>query len=246
MDRPFDGINALITGSSRGIGLAVAQEFGRLGANVMLNCDKSAEELSLAVSGLKEMGINAFGVMGDVSDYNECERVFTEFCEKLGEIDVLVNNAGVSSYGLFTDLRPEDWRRLTEINVYSVFNCCRIAAPGMVRRKAGRVINISSVWGERGASCEAVYSASKGAVNAFTKALAKELAPSGVYVNAIACGFIDTKMNERFTPEEREDVRGVIGLMRFGEAEDVAKLCVYLAQTDYMTGQVLTLDGCML
>lgn len=243
MDKTLNGKNVLVTGSSRGIGLGIARELGRRGANVVLNCCVSEAEMSLAVLELESLGINVLGIQGDVSVYSECQKIFSHMNERFGQTDILVNNAGISSYGLFTYTTPDEWEKITRVNLFSVFNCCSLALPGMIARKCGHIINISSIWGVSGASCETVYSASKGAVNAFTKALAKEAAPSGVFVNAIACGVIETKMNEDLSEADCEELKQRIGLMRFGTPDDVAALCIYLAETEYMTGQVLTLDG---
>ena len=164
-----------------------------------------------------------------------------------GNIDILINNAGVSYLGLFTDMKPQHWDKLIDINLKSVLNCTHLAVPKMVNQKSGIIINISSIWGERGASCEAVYSATKGAVNSFTKAMAKELGLSGIRVNAIACGVIDTKMNQCFTDDEKEVLTEEIALNRFGKTEEIAKLAVFLASDDssFISGQIITSDGCM-
>ena len=164
-----------------------------------------------------------------------------------GSVDILINNAGISYLGLFTDMKPENWNRIIDVNLKSVLNCCHLAVPKMVSHKSGIIINISSIWGDRGASCEAVYSATKGAVNSFTKAMAKELGPSGIRVNAISCGVIDTKMNQCFTEEERDVLTEEISLMRFGTPEEIANLAVFLAgnQSSFINGQVITSDGCM-
>ena len=165
-----------------------------------------------------------------------------------GNIDILINNAGISHLGLFTDMTPDDWNRLIDVNFKSVLNCTHLALPKMISRKSGNIINISSIWGERGASCEAVYSATKGAINAFTKAMAKELGPSEIRVNAISCGVIETKMNSCFTEEERAVLTDEISLMRFGKPEEIAKIALFLARDDssFITGQIITADGCMI
>jgi 3-oxoacyl-[acyl-carrier protein] reductase len=187
----------------------------------------------------------AIGVRADVSDYAEAKRLFDQVTARFGGVDVLINNAGVSHIGLFNEMPPGGWDALMRANVNSVFNCCHLAAPYMIAKKHGVVINISSVWGLAGASCEAVYSASKGAVNSFTKALAKELGPSGVRVNAIACGVIDTGMNDWLDDEEKTALTDRIPLTRFGSVSEIANLTVFLASeaSAYITGQVIAADG---
>ena len=167
-----------------------------------------------------------------------------DILDHFGRIDVLVNNAGIAHVGLFQDMTPGEWRNVLGTNLDSVYNCCHAVLPGMILRHSGRIINISSVWGVSGASCEVAYSASKGGMNALTRALAKELAPSGIAVNAIACGAIDTDMNSCFTDEEKADIAAEIPAGRFGRPEEVADLALSLAEgTDYLTGQVINLDG---
>lgn len=163
------------------------------------------------------------------------------FC---GGVDVLINNAGISHIGLLSEMSYEEWERILHTNLTSVFSCCKLAIPHMVSQKSGRIINISSDWGICGASCEVAYSATKGGINAFTKALAKELAPSNIQVNAIACGVIDTQMNACFSEEERAELADEIPAGRFGTPEETAHLAVQLATgNEYLTGQIITLDG---
>ncbi|MBO5524526.1 MAG: SDR family oxidoreductase, partial [Roseburia sp.] len=176
--------------------------------------------------------------------YSYMQQLFSEVTERFGGIDVLINNAGISHIGLLSDMTIEEWNRIVNTNLTSVFSSCKLAIPYMVHQKAGKIINISSVWGIAGASCEVAYSACKGGVNAFTKALAKELAPSNIQVNAIACGVIDTQMNACFSEEEREALAEEIPAGRFGLPEEVAALALQLATgNDYLTGQIITLDG---
>ena len=241
------GKTVLITGSSRGIGKAIAYAFAKKGCNLVLNASVSSDELLKTQEELKSMGYYSYSYLADVSDYSQCVDMFNTISTIYGSVDILVNNAGISHLGLFTDMKPEDWNRIIDVNFKSVLNCCHLAVPKMVSHKSGVIINISSIWGDRGASCEAVYSATKGAVNSFTKAMAKELGPSGIRVNAISCGVIDTKMNQCFTTEEREVLAGEISLMRFGTPEEIANLAVFLAGNDssFINGQVITSDGCM-
>ena len=241
------GKTVFITGSSRGIGQAIAFAFAEAGCNIILNASQSKEALFLMEKKLKQDKIPVLALLGDVSDYDTCKNMFQTIEETFGSVDILINNAGISHVGLFTDMMAQEWQRLMSVNLNSVFNCTHLAVPAMVRKKHGAIINISSMWGEIGASCEAVYSASKGGINSFTKAMAKELGPSGVRVNAIACGVIETQMNACFAEEERKALTDEIPMMRFGTPEEVAKTALFLAgkNSSYLTGQVITLDGGM-
>ena len=238
----------LVTGSSRGIGRAIALAFGRAGYNVALNASKSAAQLEETKSLLESEAIPVLAVLADVSDYEGCKLLFAKIEETFGMVDVLVNNAGISHIGLFTDMTPAEWNHVLDVNLGSVLNCTHLAVPAMVSEKDGVILNISSMWGEVGASCEAVYSASKGGINAFTKAMAKELGPSHIRVNAISCGVIDTEMNACFREEEGQALADEIPLMRFGQPEEVAELAVFLAdqKASFLTGKIITLDGGML
>ncbi len=239
--------NVLVTGSSRGIGKAIAFAFGQAGYRIILNASKSTDELQSTYQELKQAGISCYPIQADVSQYEECAQLFRESEAVFGEIDILVNNAGISHIGLFSDMTPSQWQQIIEANLYSVFHCTHLALPSMIRKHAGNIINISSMWGESGASCEAVYAASKGGINSFTKSMAKELGPSQIRVNAISCGVIDTKMNACFTTEEKQALLEEISLMRFGKAAEVAELAVFLSspKASYITGQIITIDGGM-
>ena len=183
-------------------------------------------------------------LVGDVSDEEFVEQAFGEIQKKFGMADILINNAGISHVGLLTDMSLEEWNRVLQVNLTSMFCCCKHAIPPMVHEKSGRILNISSVWGNVGASCEVAYSASKGGVNGFTRALAKELGPSGITVNAIACGVIDTRMNRCFSEDERRQISEEIPVGRFGLPQEAASLALSLVNApDYLTGQVITLDG---
>lgn len=236
---------AVITGASRGIGAAVAERFAAGGWSLALSCRRSAERLEeLAARLRREYGVQCLAYTGDMGDEACVREFFRQAEEVFGGADVLVNNAGISRVGLLQDIPLSDWEELMRTNVTSVFLCTRAALPFMIHQKSGFVINISSVWGCVGASCEAAYSASKGAVNAFTQAMAKELAPSGVAVNAVACGAIDTEMNACFTTEEREAIAEEIPAGRFGLPAEAAELVWALAaQSPYLTGQIIRLDG---
>lgn len=236
---------AVITGASRGIGAAVAERFAAGGWSLALSCRRSSERLEeLAARLRREYGVQCLTYTGDMGDEACVWEFFRQAEGAFGGADVLVNNAGISRVGLLQDMPLSEWEELMRTNVTSVFLCTRAALPFMIHQKSGSVINISSVWGCVGASCEAAYSASKGAVNAFTQAMAKELAPSGVAVNAVACGAIDTEMNACFTTEERKAIAEEIPAGRFGLPAEAAELVWALAaQSPYLTGQIIRLDG---
>lgn len=236
--------NVLITGASRGIGRACAKAFAAAGCNVILNCLRSLDALREAEQEAAAFGVRTLAIRADVGNYEETAAMFKRIERELGPVDILVNNAGISYVGLFTDMTSEDWNRILSTNLSSVFHCCRLALPHMISEKSGAVINISSVWGVSGASCEAAYSATKGGVNALTQALAKELAPSHIRVNAIACGAVDTDMNRCFSEEELAALKEEIPAGRMAEPEEVADLAVDLAfHHPYLTGQIIQLDG---
>lgn len=236
---------ALITGASRGIGAAIAEKFAAEGWNLALTCIHSKEKLETLADKLHtSYGVTCLTFTGDMGYEADVQNCFWQITERFGGVDALINNAGISRVGLFSDLSLEAWEHIMRTNSTSVFLCTRQALPHMLKQKSGSIINISSVWGCVGASCETAYSASKGAVNALTMALAKELAPSHIAVNAIACGVIDTDMNACFTEEERSDLAGEIPAGRFGQPEEAAELAFSLAcQTPYLTGQIIRLDG---
>ena len=232
---------ALITGASRGIGEAIAKELARQGFDLTLTCLNSLDRLKELAGGLeKKYGISCHIFQGDMGDPETVDRLF----DGLNRLDVLINNAGISHIGLLSDMSVSQWKRVMSTNLDSCFYTCRRAIPLMVHAKQGRIINISSVWGQAGASMEAAYSASKGGVNSLTKALAKELAPSNIQVNAIACGVIDTDMNRCLAPEEMASLIEEIPADRIGRPEEVAALAGQLITAPaYMTGQIITIDG---
>lgn len=234
----------LITGSSRGIGKEIALKFAKEGYRIILNGAHNEEKLSETKKLCENLGTDVWSYLGNIGDPTFVEHMIQDIEKKFGTIDCLVNNAGISYIGLLTDMSIEEWNTMMNTNLNSVFYCCRQVIPSMVKKQSGCILNISSVWGEVGASCEVAYSASKGAVNAFTKALAKELAPSHINVNAISCGVIDTDMNRCFSQEEREALKEEIPVGRFGSAKEVGELAYFLATTaSYLTGQVVRLDG---
>lgn len=240
-----DRKTVLITGSSRGIGRAAALEFANYGCRIAINCRQSISQLQELKQTLEDTyQAECLALPCDVSDPLQAEKMFQIIEEHWGGVDILVNNAGISHIGLLQDMTPEQWNTLLTTNLSSVFYCSRLAIPHMIAARSGRIINISSIWGSRGASCEAAYSASKGGIHAFTKALAKELAPSHISVNAIACGAIDTDMNRFLSNEERAALEEEIPAGRFGTAEEAARLIVQTAfAPEYLTGQIIGLDG---
>jgi len=234
----------LVTGASRGIGRAIALTFAQNGYDVIINCLKSADALASLERQILSMGVRCKSFIGDVGSPSFVELMFRSIEKEFGTLDVLINNAGISYVGLLTDMTPSDWKMVMDTNLSSVFYCCSKAIPMMLKKQSGRIINISSMWGTCGASCEVAYSASKGGMDAFTKALAKELAPSGITVNAIACGVIDTEMNSCFSEEELEALAVEIPIGRFGAPEEVADFALQIAKGNaYLTGQIIHLDG---
>ena len=235
----------LITGASRGIGAAIAHRFAKEGYSLIITCSKSADELFALKQSLEELyHVTVLASVGNIGDSAYVCRLFDEIKDLFGGVDVVINNAGISHIGLLTDTTFEKWNSLIQTNLSAAFYTSKLSIPYMLSKHAGKIINISSVWGTVGASCEVAYSASKGGLNAFTKALAKELAPSNIQVNAIACGCIDTAMNQCFSTEERAALEEEIPAGRFGTPEEVAELTYSLASNhNYLTGQVITLDG---
>lgn len=232
---------ALITGASRGIGKAIANEFAKAGFDLYITCISSEAAIKEYAKQLEESyNISCVTLVGDISD----PKVVRGFFEEINDLDVLVNNAGISYIGLLTDMSDEEWNSIISTNLSSAFYCSKGAIPLMLQKKSGKIINISSVWGERGASMEVAYSTTKGGINSFTKALAKELAPSNIQVNAISCGLIDTDMNSHFSEEDMAEIINEIPADRIGKPEEVAHLALQLTDgNNYLTGQIIGLDG---
>ncbi len=232
---------ALVTGASRGIGKAIAKMLAAQKFDLYLTCRENSNQLeTLGQSLQQQYGINCCCYTFPIADENSVIEMFRD----IPYLDVLVNNAGISYIGLLTDMTYREWQEVIDTNLNACFLTCRYAVPEMVRRRQGKIINISSVWGTVGASMEVAYSASKGGVNAFTRALAKELGPSYIQVNAIACGVIDTDMNKSLDKEDIEQLIQEIPLDRLGRAEEVAELVKLLCTgNQYLTGQIITLDG---
>ena len=223
----------LVTGGTRGIGLATALKFVEKGYRTAAAYFSDEESAAAA----KAAGIEVF--RADVAKEEDVKALFRRF----GNVDVLVNNAGISLVKQLQDVTAEEWDRLFAVNVRGAFLCAREAAKGMIAEKSGLIVNISSVWGEVGGSCESAYSASKAALLGFTKALAKELGPSGIRVNSVSPGVINTRMNACFSPGEIEALRAEIPLERLGRGEDVAKAVLFLVENDYVTGVDLPVNG---
>ncbi len=237
---------ALVTGASRGIGQAVARRLSRDGFYVVVHYHRS-EDGARALAEELNRDPQAAGAeirRADVADRAQVEAMF----RAVGGVDLLVNNAGVAQQKLFTDLTEEDWQRMFAVDVTGVFHCCQAALPAMIRRKRGGIVNVSSMWGQVGASCEAHYSAAKAAVIGLTKALAKELGPSGIRVNCVAPGVIDTRMNAALGPEALRALEEQTPLGRIGAPEEVAAAVSFLASPEagFITGQVLGVNGGMI
>ena len=239
---------ALVTGASRGIGRAIAAELAEAGHAVCINYLTHRQEAETLAEKIRNHGGNAIAVQADVADRAAVEAMVRTAEAELGPVSLLVNNAGVAVYGLLTDLDPAVWQRLFDVNVTGMYNCCRCAIPPMVHEKAGHIINLASILGTNGASCEVAYSATKGAVVAFTKALAKELGPSGIRVNCVAPGCIDTDMIANLSPEDKAELADSTALCRMGTAEDVGDAIALLAseRARFVTGQVFGVDGGLL
>lgn len=249
---------ALITGASRGIGKAIAYEFARNGYNLYLTCKTNfdllknlktelesiqkfqTESKNLQTDSVIASSLECHIFQCNMGNATEVEQLF----QAIPNLDVIVNNAGISHVGLLTDMSVEEWHHVISTNLDSLFYTSKFGVPKMLTNHKGKIINISSVWGNVGASMEVAYSTSKGGVNSFTKALAKELAPSNIQVNAVACGMIDTDMNSCFSEEDLHYIIEEIPADRIGHPEEVAKLCYMLAEApEYLTGQIITMDG---
>lgn len=230
-----------ITGGAKGIGRALAELFYQSGYNVAVNYNKSGKE----AMELSDKLPGALFLQGDVSSEESVKEMIGKAVAHFGKIDVLVNNAGICSFSLVTDITSEEWDKIFDVNVKGTFLCTKYAAKNMVQNHSGAIINVSSIWGISGASCESCYSASKGAVIAFTKALSKELGPSGIRVNCIAPGYIDTDMNKDISQEDRQVFADETPLGRIGTPHEVAKAVLFLAsdEASFITGQILGCDG---
>ena len=228
----------LISGASRGIGRQIAIDLSQTGYTVIANYNKSeqsAKELQT------KFNIDTF--QADISKGTEIKQLTDYVLKKYGKIDVLINNAGISQTKLFTDITDEDWNQMINTNLYSAFKLTQKCLPNMIHNKSGCIINISSMWGQVGASCESLYSITKAGIDAMTKSLAKELGPSGIRVNSIAPGFIDTDMNKCYS---KEDVQGIISetpLEKIGQPSDISKCIKWLIKDQFTTGQIISING---
>ena len=234
---------AIVTGASRGIGREIAKSLAKQNIKVIANYNNSEEKAIELKKELEAEGIIIDIVKADVSKREEIKNLVQYAIENYGKIDILINNAGISEYKLFTDETDEDWNRVINTNLYSAFATSQEVIPNMIKNKNGCIINISSVWGMVGASMEVLYSVSKAGIDGLTKALAKELGPSNIRVNAIAPGIVDTDMCKNFTKEELEDIKEEIPLERIGKVEDISKCINWLIDDNYTTGQIISING---
>lgn len=232
---------ALITGASRGIGKATARRFAEAGYDLYLTCISSIDTLKDFAAELSaSYSVSCTAIQADMGNFDDVRKVFAQ----VNDLDILINNAGISHVGLLSDMTPTEWQRIMRTNLDSCFYTSKLAIPLFLKKHSGKIINVSSVWGNVGASMEVAYSASKGGINAFTKALAKELAPSNIQVNAVAFGAIDTDMNACFSKEDLQNLAEEIPADRLGTAAEAAQMIFSLTQTpEYLTGQVITMDG---
>jgi len=241
----LNGVRAIVTGSSRGIGRAIALAFAEEGADVIVNCDKSPHEGEEVVKSIKALGRKSSLCVADVRSYQDCLRLVEHAVKELGGIDVLVNNAGITKDALISKVSNDDWDDVISVNLTGVVNCTRAVVETLRKQHSGRIINISSVVGEMGNIGQTSYAASKAGVIGVTKTLARELARDGVLVNAIAPGFTDTEMVRRIPDEVKEKLLKQIPLRRFGDPREIARAAVFLASPDstYVTGQILGVNG---
>ncbi len=236
---------AIVTGGSQGIGEAISVLLAKNDLNVIINYNKSEKNARAIEQRLLSSGYSACAVGADVTKTSDVKELFRFAYKKFGSLDILINNAGIAKQQLLTEVTDEDFNSIIQTNFGGVFKCCREAVPYMLKNHSGSIINISSMWGISGASCESVYSASKAAVIGFTKALAKELGPSGIRVNCIAPGLIDTKMNSNLSSADLEQLLDQTPLNRIGLPQDIAEAILFFAKegSSFITGQTLSVDG---
>ena len=239
---------ALITGATRGIGKQIAITLAKQGYNIALNYRKENEELENTKKEIEEIGVQVLAVKGDVANFEECENFVKQVIERFGQIDVLVNNAGITKDMLLMRMKKEDFEQVIDTNLVGTFNVTKNVVPYMMKARSGRIINISSVVGIAGNAGQTNYSASKAGIIGFTKSLAKEIASRNILVNAVAPGFIETNMTEVLKQEVKDEIAKNIPLKRMGTPQDVANVVKFLASEDssYITGQVISVDGGMI
>ena len=233
----------IITGGSRGIGKCMAENFAKDGYNVVLNYNKSEKQAKQIKQNLKEEGFEIEIFKADISKRNEVKKLIEFTIKKFGNIDVLINNAGIARLHLFTDVTEEEWDEIMNTNLKSAFFTTQEVLPNMIHNKSGCIINISSVWGLVGASCEAVYASSKAGLNGLTKSLAKELGPSKIRVNGIAPGIIDTEMNSNLDEKIKDELKTEIPLGKIGNPIDIYRCAKWLVEDEYTTGQIISPNG---
>ena len=235
----------LVTGAAKGIGRATAILFAKKGYNVSINYNQSHSEAQDLMKFMIKNGYSAAAYQADISKQDQATKLVQQTIDDFGGLDVIVNNAGIAQTKLFTDITEKDWQDIFDVNIKSMYLVLNAALPHLISQKSGKIINVSSVWGVCGASCEVHYSSSKAAVIGLTKALAKELGPSGINVNCVCPGVIQTQMLDAYTQEELYDLKDRTPLGRLGTPEDVAKCIYFLASkdADFITGQILNVDG---
>ena len=233
----------LITGASRGIGRDIAEKLAQKGYQVIANYNKSEEKAQKLQQELKEQGIEIDIFKADVSKREEAKKLVEYTLKKYNNIDILVNNAGIAQFKEFTQITDGDWNNMINTNLNSVFIMSQEVLNNMIHNKSGCIINISSIWGIVGSSCESIYSVAKAGVDGMTKSLAKELGPSNIRVNSIAPGIIDTEMNNCYSAEEIEAIKEEIPLERIGKKGDISKCIEWLIEDEYTTGQIISING---
>ncbi|WP_251860606.1 3-oxoacyl-[acyl-carrier-protein] reductase [Clostridium sp. Marseille-Q2269] len=244
----LQGKTAIVTGASRGIGRAIAKKLASMGANLVLNYRKSADEIDTLIEEIKEYEVQTLVVQGDVSSFEDCKKIADEAKEKFGSIDVLINNAGITKDALILRMTEEDFDKVISVNLKGVYNCSKHIAPIMLKQRSGKIINISSVVGVAGNAGQCNYAAAKAGVIGITKTLAKELGSRGITVNAVAPGYIKTDMTDALSEKVKKSIEDVLPLKTLGTPEDVAEAVGFLAsdKASYITGQVLHVDGGMI
>ncbi|MBA5851694.1 3-oxoacyl-[acyl-carrier-protein] reductase [Clostridium sp. cel8] len=247
MERLMEGKVAIVTGASRGIGRAIALKLAEEGANIVINYRNNSDSLNEIVKEIEKLGSKAILVPGDVSIFNDAKNIIEKAVEKFNTVDILVNNAGITKDGLILRMKEEDFDKVIEVNLKGAFNCIRHVAPIMLKKRSGKIINISSVVGITGNAGQANYSAAKAGIIGLTKSTAREFAGRGINVNAVAPGFIKTSMTEVLPDKVKESILSTVPLKRIGLPSDVAEAVSFLAssKSDYITGQVINIDGGM-